>query len=112
MYALLIHALGFMLVNQLMPDWVYEAEWLILSMWYGAFVVVDLVALACCRYWPVWFVLAASLAWSACLMIEVSMGSDLLQRHDTQVQWIIDAALMVVALMLYRDWRKENDPPN
>lgn len=105
MYAILIHLSGYALINALMPSWVGEAGWLVLSTWYGAFVAVDMIAIMFCRnYWLHW-ALAAYCAWSACLMVDVSSGGDLFQRHDQLMQAFLDIALAVTSLVTYLDWR-------
>lgn len=105
MYAILIHIAGYLLINSLMPSWVDEAGWIILSAWYGAFVAVDLIAMTVCRSRRILAAMAASCAWSAAIMLEVCMGSDLLQSHDWFAQYAITIGICAAAIIDLLSWR-------
>ena len=106
MYAILIHLIGFALLDAMMPSWAGEAGWVVLSSWYGAFMAIDMVAIMFCRHYWLHVALAASCAWSACVMIDVSFGSDLFQRHDEVIQDILDFAMFLGSATVYLSWRK------
>lgn len=106
MQALLVHLIGFALIDAAMPAWASEAGWLVLSSWYGAFMAIDMVAIMLCRNYWLHIALAASCSWSACVMIDVSFGSDFFQRHDDLIQDLLDFAMFLGAAATYISWRK------
>lgn len=106
MYPILIHVLGYLLINSFMPNWVDEAGWLVLSAWYGSFVAIDMIAIMVCHSQRILVALAASCAWSAAIMLEVCLGSDLLQSHDWLAQAILTSAIVIAALIELVEWRK------
>lgn len=101
MIALLIHYLGYVVVNSAVPPGIGSADSHFLAMWYAAFAAVDLIALhfASSR---IRHVLAISFAWSATLAIESLTLHDNLQRCDWFVQIAIDCILIVLLVFAIR----------
>lgn len=104
MNAILIHFIGFVLLDKLIPNWVGEVESGFACVWYAAFALIDVIALCCTASRWLKFVLAVSCAWSATLAIETIMLQDLFQSRDYIAQWIIDGALSVCAFGLIIIW--------
>lgn len=104
MNAILIHFLGFVLLDKLLPEWVAEVESGFACIWYASFALIDVIALTCTSSRWIKFVLAVSCAWSATLSIETILLQDLLQSHDTIAQWVIDVALFACAAGLSLIW--------
>lgn len=97
--ALVVHFLGFYALNALMPTWALSADADILSVWYASFALVDLMALislgraVSLLQRIAHFTLLVSMAWSACLSVEMIMLQDLLQQADTSMQRYFDIIL-------------------
>ncbi len=108
MHAILVHIIGFALVNQVMPDWVHSASRDALVAWYAGFVLIDFLALTVCWDKRLKALLCVSCAWSACLMADIWSGSDLLQQGDYYAQVMIDAAMIVIAGLMSIQWRREH----
>lgn len=97
--AILIHFLGFYAVNSLMPSWAVMADADILSVWYGAFALIDLIAIlsmtdstgSLARIAR--FALGTSGIWSALLSIEMLMLGDMLKQADMSMQRYFDLIL-------------------
>lgn len=108
MIAIVIHFLGFYVINALIPAWACEVDGELASIWYLSFACIDVMALAITRQPAIKFVLAASCAWSATLAIETWFLQDYLQSGDFAAQYLIDgllvALLMVQAWFLAKDW--------
>lgn len=92
MIALLIHFLGFLLINSAVPPYVESAGSYFLAGWYAAFAAVDMIAI-CFAAPRLRILLALSFAWSAALAFECAMLQDTLQRSDWIAQAAIDAVL-------------------
>lgn len=99
MIALLIHFLGFLIVNSAVPPYIGSADAYFLAWWYAAFAAVDLLAL-CFASGRIRVVLAASFAWSGTLVIEAASLNDSLQRCDWYVQIAIDCVLIVMLVSM------------
>jgi hypothetical protein len=104
MNAILIHFIGFVLLDKLIPTWVGEVESGLSSIWYASFALIDVIALACTTSPWIKCVLAISCAWSVTLAIETILLQDLLQSHDYIAQWVIDGALIACAIGLSVVW--------
>ena len=104
MIAILIHAIGFYLVDSLLPGWAYAVESGFACVWYASFALIDVIALTCTTSRWIKCVLAISCAWSATLAVETILLQDLLQSHDDIAQWIIDSALIGCAIGLGLIW--------
>lgn len=102
MFAVLVHFLGFYVVNAIIPAWVWEVDGELASIWYLSFVCIDAVALSITRHPMIKTVLAASCAWSAALSLETWFLRDAIQSFDFVAQYLIDAAL--IALVITRAW--------
>lgn len=100
MNAILIHFIGFVLLDKLIPEWVGEVESGFACLWYAAFALIDVIALTCTTSRWLKFALALSCAWSATLAIETFLMQDLLQSYDYIAQWVIDGMLVACALGL------------
>lgn len=109
MIALLIHFLGFYVVNAMIPSWAVEVDGELASVWYLSFACIDVMALSITRQSLIKFALAASCAWSAALAIETWMLHDFLQSADFVAQFLFDALLgallMGQAYAIWLDWR-------
>lgn len=112
MIALLIHFLGFYVVNSMIPSWAVEVDGELASIWYLSFACIDVMALSITRQPLIKFALAASCAWSATLAIETWMLQDFLQSVDFVAQFLFDALLgallMGQACAIWLDWKKMN----
>lgn len=97
MISLLVHAVGFFIVNSLIPVWAVEVDGELASTWYLCFMLVDIIALSFVSSRWLKVVLAISCAWSACIALETLLLHDILQSHDYIAQFVIDAALIVCA---------------
>ena len=97
MIALLIHYLGYVVVNSAVPPGIGSADSHFLALWYAAFAAVDLIALHFARS-RIRHVLAISFAWSGTLAIEALTLHDNLQRCDWLVQIAIDCMLLVLLI--------------
>lgn len=104
MNAILIHFLGFVLLDKLLPIKAVEVESGFACVWYASFALIDVIALTCTSSRWIKFILAISCAWSATLAIETILLQDLLQSHDDIAQWIIDGALVGCAIGLAVIW--------
>lgn len=104
MNAILIHFIGFVLLDKLIPAWVGEVESGLSCIWYASFALIDVIALACTTSPWIKCVLAISCAWSVTLAVETILLQDLLQSHDYIAQWVIDGALVLCALGLGLVW--------
>lgn len=98
--ALLVHFLGFYAINSMMPGWVKSADADILSIWYGCFALVDLIALMSIDSSEkgLWsqvnrYGLGTSMAWSTALMVEMLMLNNTLQPSDGEIQRYLDIIL-------------------
>lgn len=102
MIALLIHFLGFLLINSAVPPYIESADAYFLAGWYAAFAAVDLITLTFASN-HLRIILALSFAWSAALAFESFMLQDTLQRNDWLFQIAMDATLFgYFILMLAR----------
>lgn len=111
MIALLIHFLGFLLINSAIPARIESADAYFLAAWYAAFAAVDLVALTFAKA-HLRLILALSFAWSCALALECFMLQDTLQRNDWLIQSMLDIALfsyMLIALIRYRITEKRTE---
>ena len=104
MTALLIHFLGFLLINSAIPARIESADAYFLAGWYAAFAAVDLVALTFAKA-HLRLILALSFAWSSALALECFMLQDTLQRNDWLAQGVLDVALFGYFLMLLARYR-------
>jgi len=106
MISILVHVIGFFVVNSLIPVWAVEVDGELASTWYLCFMLVDMIALSFVSSQWLKVVLAVSCAWSACLALETLLLHDMLQSHDYIAQFVIDAALIVcgakIAINHYR----------
>ena len=107
MIAIVIHYLGFYVVNAMIPAWACEVDGELASIWYLSFTCIDVMALAITRQPAIKFVLAASCAWSAALAIETWFLKDYLQSVDFAAQYLIDGLL--IALFLIQAWMRAKD---
>lgn len=92
MIALLVHFLGFLLINSAVPPHIESADAYFLAGWYAAFAAVDMIAI-CFAATRLRIILAMSFAWSAALAFESFMLQDTLQRNDWIFQIAMDATL-------------------
>jgi hypothetical protein len=99
MIALLIHFLGFLLINSAVPSYIESAGSYFLAGWYAAFAAVDMIAL-CFAAPRLRILLALSFAWSAALAFECLMLQDTLQRNDWIAQAAIDSILFAYLILL------------
>ena len=99
MTALLIHFLGFLLINSAIPARIESADAYFLAAWYAAFAAVDLVALTFAKA-HLRLILAMSFAWSSALALECFMLQDTLQRNDWLIQMLLDVMLFSYLLLL------------
>lgn len=104
MNAILIHFIGFVLLDKLIPMWVGEVESGLACIWYASFALIDVIALTTTTSRWIKCVLAISCAWSATLAVETILLQDLLQSHDEIAQWAIDGALVACAIGLAAIW--------
>lgn len=104
MNAILIHFLGFVLLDKLLPAKAVEVESGFACVWYASFALIDVIALAFTTSRWLKFILAISCAWSATLAIETIMLQDLLQSHDDIAQWLIDVPLVACAIGIAILW--------
>lgn len=102
MIAILIHYLGFYVVNAMIPAWAVEVDGELASIWYLSFACIDIMALAITRQPVIKFTLAASCAWSATLAIETWFLQDYLQTVDFAAQYLFDGLL--VAMLMVQVW--------
>lgn len=102
MIAILIHYLGFYVVNAMIPAWAVEVDGELASIWYLSFACIDIMALAITRQPAIKFILAASCAWSATLAIETWFLQDYLQSFDFAAQYLFDGLL--VAMLMVQVW--------
>lgn len=98
MIAILIHYLGFYVVNAMIPAWAVEVDGELASIWYLSFACIDVIALTITRHTLIKFALSASCAWSVTLSVETWLMQDYLQGSDFVAQHLFDAVL--VALLL------------
>lgn len=98
MSAILIHFIGFVLLDKLLPPMAVEVESGFACIWYASFALIDFMAMACTKSRWLEFILAASAAWSAAIATEMLLGQDLLQSHDYIAQWLIDIPLIACAI--------------
>ena len=93
--AILIHFIGFYVVDSMMPEWVEMAGAWLLSKWYCAFFFVDLLAMTVAgrNSIALSYLLAMSATWSALLSAEQLLLGDDFQRLDEAVQIGFDVAL-------------------
>lgn len=108
MTALLIHFLGFLLINSAIPARIESADAYFLAAWYAAFAAVDLVALTFAKA-HLRLILALSFAWSSALALECFMLQDTLQRNDWLIQSMFDISLLAYCLILLIE-RKSTNP--
>lgn len=107
MNAILIHFIGFVLLDKLIPEWAGEIESGFACVWYASFALIDVIALTCTTSRWLKFALALSCAWSATLAIETFLMQDLLQSYDYIAQWVIDGMLIGCAACLGIIWLSE-----
>lgn len=102
MIALLIHFLGFLLINSAVPPYIESADAYFLAWWYAGFAAIDLIAIGFATQ-RLRIILGLSFAWSAALAFECALLQDTLQRHDQPIQWLLDIALFAYFIvLLYR----------
>lgn len=111
MHSILIHVIGFIALNQLIPVWAGEVESAFASTWYLCFMLVDMIALSFVKVRLLKVVLAISCAWSACLALETLLLHDMLQSHDYIAQFAIDAALIVCAAKIAISYYRAHKAP-
>lgn len=104
MIALLIHFLGFLLINSAVPHYVESADAYFLAGWYAAFAAVDLIAL-CFATKRLKIILAVSFAWSCSLAFECALLQDTLQRSDWLMQAMIDVTLFTYLIITLAPFR-------
>lgn len=109
MTALLIHFLGFLLINSAIPARIESADAYFLAAWYAAFAAVDLVALTFAKA-NLRLILALSFAWSSALALECFMLQDTLQRNDWLIQSILDIALFSYMLIMLIKYKSTTNP--
>lgn len=107
MNAILIHFIGFVLLDALLPEWASEVESGFACIWYASFAVIDVIALTCTSSRWIKMILAISCAWSATIAFETILLQDLLQSYDTYAQWVIDVSLVTCAAGLGLLWLNE-----
>ena len=107
MIAILIHYLGFYVVNAMIPAWAVEVDGELASIWYLSFACIDIMALAITRQPAIKLILAASCAWSTAIAIETGLLQDQLQSIDFAVQYLIDGLL--VAMLMVQVWLRVKD---
>lgn len=107
MIAILIHYLGFYVVNAMIPAWAVEVDGELASIWYLSFACIDIMALAITRQPAIKFILAASCAWSATLAAETLFLRDYLQSVDFVAQYLFDGLL--VAMLMVQGWLRVKD---
>ena len=100
MTALLIHFLGFLLINSAVPPGIESADAYFLTGWYAAFAAIDLVALSFATR-SLRMILGVSFAWSASLALECFLLQDTLQRNDWLMQSMLDIALFGYFILLF-----------
>ena len=98
MNAILIHFIGFALLDKLIPVWASEVESGFACIWYASFALIDAIALSCTTSRWIKCILSISCAWSATLALETFLLQDLLQQHDDIAQWMIDGSLIACAI--------------
>lgn len=98
MIAILIHFLGFYVVNSMIPSWASEVDGELASIWYLSFACIDVMALSITRHKLIKFALAASCAWSVALAIETWLLHDFLQSADFAAQLLIDGSLCALLI--------------
>lgn len=111
MSALLIHFLGFLLINSAIPPNIESADSYFLAGWYAAFAAVDLIALVFAKA-NLRLILALSFAWSCALALECALLQDTLQRNDWLAQGVFDIALFgyfICLLTRYRSNQKRTE---
>lgn len=112
MIAILIHYLGFYVVNAMIPAWAVEVDGELASIWYLSFACIDVMAMAITQHKLIKFSLAASCAWSMTLAVETWFLRDYLQGIDFMAQYVFDvllgALLMGQAYAIWLDWKKIN----
>ncbi len=99
MSALLIHFLGFLLINSAIPPGIESADSYFLAGWYAAFAAIDLLAL-CFAKANLRLILALSFAWSCALALECVLLQDTLQRNDWLIQMLLDVMLFGYFILL------------
>lgn len=99
MTALLIHFLGFLLINSAVPPYIESADAYFLAWWYAAFAAVDMIAM-CFASPRLRIILALSFAWSAALGFECFMLQDTLQSNDQVMQHLVDVILFGYFILL------------
>jgi len=108
--AILIHYLGFYVVNALIPGWAVEVDGELASLWYLSFVCIDVMALSITRHALIKSTLAASCAWSLAVGVETWFLHDSLQSVDFVAQYLIDGmlgALLAIQVVFYvKDWHR------
>jgi hypothetical protein len=102
MIAIVIHFMGFYVVNAMIPAWACEVDGELASIWYLSFACIDAMALSITQQPAIKLTLAASCAWSATLAIETWFLQDQLQSADFVAQYLIDGVL--IALFLIQAW--------
>lgn len=104
MSAILIHFIGFALLDKLIPAWAAEVESGFACIWYASFALIDVMALSCTTSRWIKCILSISCAWSATLSVETLLMQDLLQGYDDIAQWLIDVPLIACAAGLLILW--------
>lgn len=111
MNAILIHFIGFVLLDKFIPSWVSEVESGFACVWYASFALIDVIALCCTTSRWLKSILALSCAWSMMIAIETILGGELFQSRDYIAQWLIDVPLIACAIgigfLKFCDVRKE-----
>lgn len=115
MWALLIHSIGFYVINGLIPSWAAEVDGELAATWYLCFMLIDVIALVFVEHRRLLVPLALSCAWSASIALETMLLGDWMQSFDWAFQGALDAWLLIVAMSLLIDWaarRSRKNPEN
>lgn len=106
MIALLIHFLGFLLINSAIPPYIESADAYFLAGWYLAFAAIDLIAI-CFASSRLRIILSLSFAWSCSLSIEQMMLMDTMQSCDWIMQTAIDLSLFGYLIAIVHSYRSK-----
>lgn len=104
MHAILIHFLGYVVIDRLLPIWAVEVESGFACVWYASFALIDVIAMCATSNPYIKFPIAVSAAWSSTLAIETILLQDLLQSHDYIAQFLIDGSLIIMATVTAYNW--------
>jgi hypothetical protein len=104
MIAILIHYLGFYVVNAMIPAWAVEVDGELASTWYLCFMLIDVIALTFVENRRLLVPLALSCSWSVSIALETFFLSDWMQSFDWAMQGFLDAWLLIAAMGLLIEW--------